>query len=62
LGREEGAIEKRKIQLPSRLHKPSQQPKEERLESLSTQFHNRIMRLSTYKPVPDKTGVARGKE
>ena len=58
MGREEGTGEKRQIQFPSRLHKPSQLPGKERLESLSNQFHNSSTRLSKYKPVPDETGVA----
>ena len=40
LGREEGAAEKWQIQLPSRLHKPSQLPGKERPEILSNQFHS----------------------
>jgi len=44
------------------LHKPSQPPGKERLESLSNQFYNRSTRLSTYKPVLYEIGVARGKE
>ena len=62
LGREEGAGEKSQIQLPSRLHKPSQPPGKERLESPLNQFHNRSTRLFTYNPVPYEIGVARGKE